>query len=150
MFGRSWKSWQQDNRTVGGAFGSIMLAVGLALFLLLMPSGKAQGDERDFDLLQAVSAGDHAPSFADCKVDRAISTTTVLSGAALYESDCPVAHANCGLYAGSHCFGCSAVVLAAMPNIGLEPDTYPLAFLDQSGLALAKPDTAFRPPRSVL
>ncbi|TIS89711.1 hypothetical protein [Mesorhizobium sp.] len=150
MFGPSWKSWQQVYRPVGGAFGAIMLAVGFGLFLLLMPSGKARGDERHFDALQAVSIGEGAHSIADCKVDRAISTTTVPSGAALDESDCHVAHTNCGLCAGGHCFGCSAVVLATMPNIGFEPDPYPLAFLDQSGLALTKPNAAFRPPRSVL
>ncbi|RTM05521.1 MAG: hypothetical protein EKK31_15280 [Hyphomicrobiales bacterium] len=144
MFGRSWKIRQQDYRTAGGTFGATMLAIGLALFLL-MPSGKALA-EHHFDALQAVSAGDGAQPIADCKVDRAISTTTILSGAAPDESGCHVARANCGLFADGHCFGCSAAVLATMPNIGFKPGPCPLAFLDQSGLALTKSDAAFRPP----
>ncbi|TIS70060.1 MAG: hypothetical protein E5X11_05935 [Mesorhizobium sp.] len=127
----------------------IMRAFGLALFLLLTPSGQAQAHE--FGASQGISLAKIFPSIADCEADRMSSTTTVPSASAPDGSGCDgAAHANCGLCAGGHCFACSAAILATASDIGLVPEPYALAFLDQSGFALTKPDAAFRPPRSVL
>ncbi|TIO75161.1 MAG: hypothetical protein E5X74_18335 [Mesorhizobium sp.] len=124
-----------------------MLALGLALFLSLTPSGQAQAHE--FGASQGFSSAKVVPSVADSKVDRASSTTGVLSVSTLDEPGChdSAVHANCGLCAGGHCFG-SAAILAAAPGIGFVPAPDALVFLDQTGLMPAKPDEAFRPPRS--
>ncbi|TIU33588.1 MAG: hypothetical protein E5W38_08790 [Mesorhizobium sp.] len=148
VLGRSYQIWQRDDRTARGSFGAIMLAFGLALFLLLTPSSQAQAHE--FGASQGVSSTKIVPSVADSKVDGATSTASVLSVSALDEPGChdSAVHANCGLCAGGHCFG-SAAILAAAPGIGFVSGPDALAFLDQSGFALTKPDEAFRPPRSV-
>jgi hypothetical protein len=150
--GRAWQIWQEEHRTVGGTFGAIMLAFGLALFLLLVPSGKGRAHAGEVNISQGVSPAKLVPSIAGCKVDRATSTATVLSASALDESDCHdgAVRANCGLCAGGHCFGCWAVVLSAPLEIRFESKSVLLSFLDQSGLALTKPDEAFRPPSPVL
>jgi hypothetical protein len=127
----------------------IKLAFGLALFLLLTPPGHAQAHE--FGASQGISSAKMVPSIADCEADRVSWTTTVPSASAPDDSGCDAAaHANCGLCAGGHCFACSAAILATASDIGLVPEPYAPAFLDQAGLALTKPDEAFRPPRSVL
>lgn len=148
MFGRSCQIWQRDHRTASGTFGAIMLAFGLALFLLLTPSSPAQAHE--FGATQGVSSTKIVPLVADSIVDGATTTTSVLSVSAFDEPGCHdgAVHANCGLCAGGHCFG-SAAILATPPGIGLVPGPDALAFLDQSGFVLTKPDEAFRPPRSV-
>jgi hypothetical protein len=129
-----------------------VLAFGLAVFLLLSRSGEAHAHERDFDTSLGVSLAKAVSSIADCKSDKATSTLTVLSASAPEESACHdgAVHANCGLCSGGHCFGCSAVVLAATPDISFAPEPHVAAFPNQTGLALTKPDAAFRPPRSVL
>jgi hypothetical protein len=144
VLGRAYQIWQRGHRTAIGIFGAIALAVGLALFLLLTPSGHAQAHE--FGASQGVSS---AEVVAASKVDRATSTTTVLSVSALDEQGCHdnAVHANCGLCAGGHCFG-SAAILAAVAGIGFVPGPDALAFLVQTDLTPTKPDEAFRPPRS--
>ncbi|RWD30229.1 MAG: hypothetical protein EOS22_07445 [Mesorhizobium sp.] len=125
-----------------------MLAFGLALFLSLTPSGQAQAHE--FAASQGILLAKIVPSIADGEADRVSSTTTVPSASAPDDSGCDGApHANCGLCAGGHCFACSAAILATASDIGLVPEPYALAFLDQSGFALTKSDEAFRAPRSV-
>lgn len=149
--GRAWQIWQQDFRTAGNIFGSIMLAFGLVLFLLLTPSGMAQAHERDLGTPPCVSLANAVSSIADCKSERA-TTLTFLSASASDDSGCHggAVHANCSPCTGGHCFSCSAVVLAATLDISFAPEPYAPAFPGQSGLALSKPDAAFRPPRSVL
>ncbi|AZO21140.1 hypothetical protein EJ070_10875 [Mesorhizobium sp. M1E.F.Ca.ET.045.02.1.1] len=122
-----------------------MLALGLALFLSLTPSGQAQGHE--FGALQGVSSVKVVSSIAEYKADRAAFTTSVL--AVFAEPGCHdgAVHANCGLCAGGHCFG-SAAILAATPGIGFVTEPDAPAFLVQSSFSLTKPDEAFRPPRS--
>ncbi|RWM25167.1 hypothetical protein [Mesorhizobium sp.] len=122
-----------------------MLALGLALFLSLTPSGQAQGHE--FGALQGVSSVKVVSSIAEYKADRAAFTTSVLAVSAEPGCHDGAVHANCGLCAGGHCFG-SAAILAAAPGIGFVPAPDALVFLDQTGLMPAKPDEAFRPPRS--
>ncbi|RWB52320.1 hypothetical protein [Mesorhizobium sp.] len=150
VLGRSCQIWQRDDRTASGTFGAIMLAFGLALFLLLMPSGQTQAHE--FSASQDASSTKVVPSIAGCEADRATSTASVLFASAPDDSGChdSAAHANCGLCASGHCFACSAAVLAAASDIGLVPVRCAPVFIDQSGAALTKPDEAFRPPRSVL
>lgn len=151
MLGRSYQIWQQDHRTASGTFGAILLAFGLALFLSLTPSGEAQAHMREFDSPQRFSSAKLVQSIADRKADRAASATTVLSASAPDDSGCRdgAAHDNCGLCAGGHCFGCSAAALAVVPDIGSVPKLFVPTLVDHSGLALTKPDEAFRPPRSV-
>lgn len=150
VLGRSCQIWQRNHRAANGTFGAIMLAFGLALFLLLTPSAQAH----EFSASQDASPAKVFPStsIAGCEADRAASTATVLFASAPDDSGCHngAAHANCGLCASGHCFACSAAVLAAASDIGLVPEPYAPVFLDQSGFALTKPDEAFRPPRSVL
>ncbi|RWL98955.1 MAG: hypothetical protein E5X80_32015 [Mesorhizobium sp.] len=122
-----------------------MLALGLALFLSLTPSSPAQAHE--FGAPQGVSLAKVVSSIAEYKADRAAFTTSVLAVSAEPGCHDGAVHANCGLCAGGHCFG-SAAILAAAPGIGFVPAPDALAFLDQTGLMPAKPDEAFRPPRS--
>ncbi|WP_189478876.1 hypothetical protein [Mesorhizobium sp. M1E.F.Ca.ET.063.01.1.1] len=148
VLGRSCQIWQRDDRTASGTFGAIMLAFGLALFLLLTPSAQAH----EFSASQGVSLAKVVPSIGDCKADQATSMATVLFASAPDDSGCHdgAAHANCGLCVSGHCFACSAAVLAAASDIGLVPVRCAPVFIDQSGAALTKPDETFRPPRSVL
>ncbi|MDG4880441.1 hypothetical protein [Mesorhizobium sp. WSM4884] len=147
MLGRSCQIWQRDHRTASGTFGATLLAFGLALFLLLL-SGQAQAHE--FDASQDVSSANVIPSIGDCKVDRSISMMTVPAVSVPSEPGCDggALQSKCDLCAGGHCFGCSAAVLAAASDVGLVAESYGPALLDQSSFALAKPDEAFRPPRS--
>ncbi|CDX25404.1 exported hypothetical protein [Mesorhizobium sp. ORS 3324] len=144
MLERAWQIWQRDHR----AFGAIMLALGLALFLLLTPSHAAT----EFGISRAVSSARVVLSVADCKVDRAVSTRGLASAAALDESGCQddAAHTDCSLCGGGHCFGCTALILSAAPGIEFAPGPDAEAFLNQTGPTFTKPDEPFRPPRSVL
>ncbi|RWC76152.1 MAG: hypothetical protein EOS30_10200 [Mesorhizobium sp.] len=146
VLGRSYQIWQRDHRTARGTFGAIMLAFGLALFLLLTPSGSAQAHE--FGASPDFSSAKVVQSVA-CKADRLVSAT-VLSASTPDELGCHDGHANCGSCMGGHCFGCSAVALATSPDIASAVEPGAPAFFNQSGFALTRPDEAFRPPRSVL
>ena len=149
MLKRLWKISRQDYRTLGSTFGAVMFAFGLSLFLMLSHPGEAQAHERDFATSQILSPVKVISSIADYKVDGA--APTILSAHAPDESDCHgIAHAGCCACAGGHCLGCSAAALAAALGIGLAPVSSASVFPDQTGLALTKPDAAFRPPRSIL
>ncbi|RWB67688.1 MAG: hypothetical protein EOQ50_30405 [Mesorhizobium sp.] len=145
MLGQSCHIWQRRHQTASGTLGAIMLGFGLALFLLLTHSGSAQAHE--FGAPPDFSSAKVVQSVADGKADRPASAA-VLSASTLGESGCHDGH--CGLCMGGHCFGCSAVALAASPDIASAAEAGAPAFPDQSGFALTRPDEAFRPPRSVL
>lgn len=146
MLGQGCHIWQRCHQTASGTLGAIMLAFGLVLLLLLMPSGSAQAHE--FGASPDFSSAKVVQSVADGKADR-LASATVLSASTLDETGCHGGHANCGLCMDGHCFGCSAVGLATAPDIASAVESGAPAFRDQSGFALTKPDEAFRPPRSV-
>ncbi|TGU96675.1 hypothetical protein EN794_013100 [Mesorhizobium sp. M00.F.Ca.ET.151.01.1.1] len=147
VLGQSCHIWQRCHQTARGTLGAIMLAFWIALFLLLTPSGSAQAHE--FGASPDFSSAKVVQSVADGKADR-LASATFLSASTLDESGCHDGHANCGLCMGGHCFGCSAVALAASPDIASAVEPGAPAFFNQSGFALTRPDEAFRPPRSVL
>jgi len=122
-----------------------MVAFGLALFLFLTGSAQAHefGASPDFLSAKVVQ------SVADGKAGR-LASAAVLPASNPDETGCHDGHANCGQCMGGHCFGCSAVALAASPVVASAARPGAPAFFDQSGFALTRPDEAFRPPRSVL
>jgi hypothetical protein len=148
MLARSWIVSQQVYRNLRCAVGVAILAVYVVLFSMLAGSG-VQASQEVFSSTATAAPLDTAPSMFDGGAAAAVSSTLDLPAITSDNSDCPAGERHSpGASCSGHCASCSAAIPFTTFDFRVTRRTCTLAIRDELGLAPAKREIAFRPPRA--